>query len=261
MIGELVLVVASSLSYVSNTNVDAKNNAKLNKIVLSSPLIEDDDSFEIKFYYSDNILQGNLSAYNCQINSSIFQDNVVTIDLNATDVFLKLTLELTFINEEVLVSDFYSYINENRIFYSQASFEEAWINAVTYHMENDSGNISLISDYDKLMMIDESDLGIAENIDLIHDEQSAILPWFNVDDCYVRGSLTYSDSSGEILPLKRVKVEIYTPIFINGSADLIDTTYTDELGNFMFNLENVYKGLFFIKILPSSKNFNISTGF
>ena len=131
MLSELILTVVAGLSCASNTasTTNITNNIILNNIVLKSNNLDNDGYFELDFYYSNSVTNCNVQTSNLNTSDlSSFNNNNVNLILKPTFSFSNLVLNVESSSNEVS-KNIYFYTALDFIFYSDESYEDAWINA------------------------------------------------------------------------------------------------------------------------------------
>ena len=265
MLSELILTVVTGLSCASNTasTPNITNDIILNNIVLKSNNLDNDGYFELDFYYSNSVTNCNVQTSNLNTSDlSSFNNNNVNLILKPTFSFSNLVLNVESSSNE-LSKNIYFYTALNFIFYSDESYEDAWINAFNHFNNNDIKCENLISDLEYLLKDSNEMPNIKNNQEIINENPSAIIPGFNVTYGYVKGCLQYNDINNNIQPLRGIFVGAYYFDVSDNEFYLLGQDYTDDNGNYLIEvgldlLETIFGKHIFIKIFPQSLSFEIN---
>lgn len=150
----------------------------------------------------------------------------------------------------------YSYTYNGVTYYSNESEDDAWYQAMEYNYEQ--GNLTEEDIVDLYEEFSKRNTSSSANT---FDNQSDLT---GSPVTYVNGYLHWTTSTGQVLPLNNIKVELFDADLIG--EDRIAYTYTDDEGYYCFEFENE-DGFFdfenggydvYIKCSTTSRTFSIS---
>lgn len=220
-----------------------------------------------EFYFLDDIIElsfevnSESSIENYNYNQVGFEVlSVVLSDAYEISVKMKiateneessLSLQVSLDSKSYLYINIYSVVNEDVVFISQYSKDDAYEKYLQYSLKN-----GLLSEKqcDKLRN-DFISNGVDENVEIINDfpidSGNVIVPQQTEEhfdrnnnpistyankDTYVTGQVTWIDDNGVVHPMRRVLVQIYDEDV--SFDDYLGYTHTDNSGNYSFTFQN-----------------------